>query len=66
MLRFPKGNEGLKVKEFIEEVKSKGFIDPMRAYFAKGIAGYLRGCIDQGYVKGEDEIEEVFRKLLEQ
>ena len=66
MLRFPKENEGLKVKEFIEEVKSKGFIDPMQAYFAKGIAGYLRGCIDQGYVKGEDEIEEAFRKLLEQ
>jgi len=55
----------LKVKEFIEEVKAKGFIDPMQAYFAKGIAGYLRGCIDQGYLKGEDEIEEAFRKLLE-
>jgi len=36
----------------------------LRAYFARGIVGYLRGCIDQGYVKGEDEIEEAFRKLL--
>jgi len=55
----------VKVKKYLEEVKAKGFTDPMQAYFAKGIAGYLRGCIDQGYVKGEDEIEEAFRKLLE-